>query len=119
MKRRGFLKSSWGVAVAVPAFILCACGEDEGNGGSGGSGGGMCSSTSANISNPHGHTLVIPIADVLAGESKTYDIQGSGDHKHSVAIGASNMVRLRDEKSLSITSSSGGGHTHAVSISCA
>ncbi|MDZ4694933.1 MAG: hypothetical protein SGI86_07250, partial [Deltaproteobacteria bacterium] len=114
MKRRGFLKSSWGVAVAVPVFVLGACGEDEGEGGSGGSGGGICSSTSANISNPHGHELVIPIADVLAGESKTYSIQGSSLHDHTVTIGAGNMVKLRDEKSLTTTSSAGGGHTHSI-----
>ncbi len=107
------------MAVAVPALILSACGEDEGNGGNGGSGGGTCSSTSANISNRHGHELVIPIADVLAGEAKTYSIRGSGSHDHTVTIGAGNMAKLRDEKSLTTISSSDGGHTHTISISCA
>jgi hypothetical protein len=38
---------------------------------------------------------------------------------HSVTVTAAQFAMLQNNQSVSVTSTSGGGHTHAVTIMCA
>ena len=60
---------------------------------------------SADIVSNHGHTLTISIADVTAGQAKTYSLAGSADHAHEVIVTQTNMERLKNGESIAITSS--------------
>ena len=42
----------------------------------------------------HGHTIVIPQADITAGVSKTYSIQGSSAHDHTVTLSPGDFSAL-------------------------
>ncbi len=97
------------------------CGDDGGGGGGGGGGdggGGSCR-PSASIGSNHGHTMVVSRADVEAGEGKSYDITGSSSHAHGVMLSASHFATLAGGGTVMVTSTSGGGHTHAVTVTCA
>lgn len=77
--------------------------------------------TTATIGTNHGHTLTVSAADVTAGVDKTYNIMGTSDHAHMVTVTAANFTSLQNNPSGSVmlTSTSGGGHTHSVTILCA
>lgn len=70
------------------------------------------------IANNHGHVLVVPLADVLAGVDKTYDIQGASPHTHSVTITATDFLVMKSADPIQVTSTS-AGHTHVVTVMCA
>ena len=117
MTRKEFLGSLVGVAA------LAACGGDDGGGGSDGAVTRNCATngTSVQIGTNHGHTLTVSSTDVAAGVAKTYDITGTSDHAHMVTVTAANFATLQSNAngSVMVTSTSGGGHTHAVTIICA
>jgi len=145
MTRNEFLRSLVGVGIGVAGVAaLSACGDDAdgridaGNGsGSDAAGGtdagnvsdagpidgpvdappGACTSPTATIGGNHGHTLVVSLADVQAGVDKTYDIQGTSDHPHSVTITAAQFAMLENGQTLNLTSSL-VGHTHPVTVRC-
>ena len=75
--------------------------------------------TATNISSNHGHSLAVSAADVQSGAEKTYTIQGSSGHDHSVTLTATNFTTLGNGQSLGVTSTAGGGHTHSVTVTCA
>ena len=77
-----------------------------------------CTTPTATIGANHGHSLVVPIADVEAGAEQTYDIAGSGGHPHFVTLTAAHMSQLAEGRSVTVTSTSGGGHTHSVTVRC-
>jgi autotransporter translocation and assembly factor TamB len=121
MDRRGFIfrlttraAAALGLAGAITAF-LNACGQLTGSGTSGGD----CSSdgTTATIANNHGHLLTVTAAHVSAGTAKSYNIQGTGDHNHTVALTAAHFASLLDGEDVSLTVT-GGGHSHTISIAC-
>ena len=138
MTRKEFL----GSLVGALALFACAAngddggGEPVGGGGGGGTSGGggggtspdagvakSCSGngTSVTIGTNHGHTLVVSKADVTAGKEKTYDITGTSAHAHSVTITAAQFAQLQGNPAASVmvTSTTGGAHTHQVTIVCA
>lgn len=120
MTRRQFL----GTAVIGAAAAACGGGPDDGtsmpdapmNAKS-------CTTngTTATIGTNHGHTLTVSAGDVMAGVDKTYDITGSADHPHMVTVTAANFTSLQNNPngSVMLTSTSGGAHTHSVTILCA
>ena len=120
MTRRQFL----GTAVVGAAAAACG-GSDDGNGGTPDAPmtAKNCTTngTTATIGTNHGHTLTVSAADVMAGVDKTYDITGSADHAHMVTVTAANFTSLKNNPSGSVmlTSTSGGAHTHSVTILCA
>lgn len=123
MDRKTFLKKSAGaMLIAIPAysFIGCSSSDDSDDGG-GGQGGGdkncLDNGTSSSIGSNHGHSLTVSKADVTAGTEKTYNIQGSSGHPHTVT--AVNFTALKGNNSISVTSSADAGHTHSVTVSCA
>jgi hypothetical protein len=120
MTRKEFLGTLIGAAGA--AAVLGACGGDDG-GGVDGAVGRSCAmnGTSVTIGNNHGHVLVVSASDVSTGAAKTYDITGTSDHAHMVTVSAANFATLQSNAngSVMVTSTSGGGHTHAVTVICA
>lgn len=113
-----------GSAVAAgAAALLSACGDDGGGGGTADApaGGGNCTAngTSVNIQGNHGHTMTVSQADISAGTAKTYEIMGSSGHPHSVTLTAAHFQMLASNQMVSVTSGSGGGHTHTVVVRCA
>jgi hypothetical protein len=71
------------------------------------------------IGSNHGHELVVPLADVMAGVEATYDIQGTSMHPHSVTLTAEHFTMLQGGMQVMVDSSNDNGHTHAVTVSCA
>jgi len=125
MDRKTFIQKTAGaMLIAIPAYSLLGCsssddgGEDQipdpdvnadclDNG------------TAVAIGSNHGHSLTVSIADVQAGSSKTYSIQGTSDHDHMVSLSAANFNELKSSSSISVTSTNDDGHTHSVQVSCA
>jgi hypothetical protein len=118
MTRKEFL----GTLIGAGA-VLAGCGGDDG--GTVDSGGSQrncaLNGTTNTIDNNHGHVLTVLKSDVTAGVEKTYDIMGTATHTHSVTVTAANFATLQSNAngSVMITSTSGGAHTHTVTIICA
>lgn len=75
--------------------------------------------TNVVISSNHMHALVVPVSDITAGATKTYDIQGTSQHGHTVEITSAMFAMLATGASITATSSNDGGHTHNVTVRCA
>jgi hypothetical protein len=69
------------------------------------------------ISANHGHRLLIPRQDVLAGKDKMYDIQGAASHGHTVLVTQEMFAQLRTKGQVQITSSA-TTHSHIVTLVC-
>jgi hypothetical protein len=63
--------------------------------------------------------MMVSVADVTAGVEKTYDITGSAPHTHMVTVTAANMASLKTGGTVMVQSTTGGAHTHAVTVMCA
>ena len=79
----------------------------------------LANGTSSSIGSNHGHTLTVSKTDVENGVQKTYSIQGGSTHDHEVTVTTANFTSLKSNQSIQLTSTSGGGHTHSVAVSCA
>ncbi len=124
MKRRHFLTQF------VLAIMAVACGANTG-GGSVPIGGnqpvmGACSTKDPFIfivAN-HGHTLFVPISDVMNGIGNVYttsisDATYTGSpHSHTLTVGASDMHTLKTNYSMTLNTSFNEGHSHSVSLTC-
>lgn len=130
MDRKAFIEKCLGAMfLALPAYSLVSCsGSDNGpysgpnpNPNPNPNPMANCSAngTSTAISANHGHTLAVTAADVTAGTEKSYAIDGNSDHGHMVTLTADDFATLQDNDSITVTSTSGGGHTHSVTVSCA
>ena len=75
--------------------------------------------TSAAIGSNHGHTLEVSKRDVELGVEKTYNIQGSSEHRHSVTVTESDFVALQNNNSVRVQSTTDEAHSHSVTVSCA
>jgi hypothetical protein len=124
MTRKEFLRL--GAGAATVALVLPACDEGDdadseatAEDGPADTGAGGCDAgADATISGNHGHELTVPSADITAGAAATYGIQGSATHAHDVSLTADQMAQIAAGMSVNVTSSSGGGHTHQVTIAC-
>ncbi len=90
----------------------------QGTGGGGGTNACMAAPT-ATVGTNHGHSLTVPLADITTGTTKTYSIMGTSAHDHMITITAAQFTMLRAGTMYMMTSTTGGGHTHAVTINCA
>ncbi len=125
MNRKAFIKKTLGAAIiAVPAYALMSCSNDDStdvapvedpeasdcliNG-----------ANATAISSNHGHTLSVSKEDIDAGTEKTYAIQGTSGHNHTIVVTAANFNTLKSEKRISIESSRDSSHRHNVTVSCA
>ena len=68
----------------------------------------------------HGHAFAMPITkeDVMAGQLKTYNIQGTSTHPHTVTVTAAMFAMLQQNMQVTVTSSVDDGHPHSVTIRC-
>lgn len=74
----------------------------------------------ASITQNHGHTIVVPVADLTSSTAKTYAIKGTSAHSHNVVLEPSDFADLMAGLSVKKTSDFGGEtHDHDVAILCA
>lgn len=135
LTRHGFLRIglAWVGACTLPLGLGCPADDSDDDGGdspgdsggdtttaaeSTGAGASCESDPSVMIATNHGHALVVPLADVMAGAEATYDIQGTADHAHSVTLGADHFAMLQQGLQVTVASSLGGAHDHQVTIAC-
>jgi hypothetical protein len=115
------------------AVLLASCGDDDddmGAGGTGGNGnvtggnggGGHCTSGSvdAEIGPNHGHTLTVPLADVTAGQTKSYMLTTGNGHTHMVEVTAERFGTLKASGTVTglVSVADSTGHTHTVALTC-
>jgi len=125
MNRKTFIKKAAGtVLVAVPAYSLIGCSNDDStdvapvedliasdclvNG-----------ANATAISSNHGHSLRVSKEDIDASADKTYSIQGTSGHNHTIVVTAANFDTLKTAKTIQIESSRDSSHRHDVTVSCA
>jgi len=76
------------------------------------------SGCTATIAGNHGHVLAIPRTDLDATVDKTYDIQGSAVHTHSVTFTPVQLAQLKAGGTVSVTTSFTIDHSHAIGELC-
>lgn len=123
MTRKEFCASVLGSAVLLLIQSCGGGGSDTGGAPASSSppppGGGYASvGCSETIAANHGHVLAIALADLDAAADKTYDIQGSADHTHSVTLTVAQLRTLKSGGSVSTTSSTTLAHQHEIVITC-
>jgi len=124
MNRKIFLQRLGGVLISLPILSVIGCGSDDDAAEVTPTDPPVASENCENgavgtISNNHGHSLTVTTAEVEAGVEKTYTIQGTSGHDHSITLSPANFTTLADGEGLDIDSSVGGGHTHIVTVFCA
>ena len=69
----------------------------------------------------HGHTLLIPQADLDSTIDKVYSIQGSATHDHLITLTRAQLAQLKAGQAVQVTTDSGGApaHTHDMTGTCA
>lgn len=83
---------------------------------------GSCASNGAKngtISANHGHSLTIAAADFATAAEHTYDIQGTASHTHQITLSVANFQTLLGGGTVTVTSTTNVGHSHAVQVECA
>ncbi len=110
--------------VVLPAYSLVNCSSsddssDDPNPNQNGQSNCTDNGTVSSIGSNHGHTLTVSVADVQSGAEKTYSIQGSSSHDHSVTLTAANFNSLQNNNSITVSSTNDDGHTHSVTVRCA
>jgi hypothetical protein len=75
--------------------------------------------TISTIGSNHGHVLVVSKTEVAAGVPKTYDIQGTASHTHSVTVTAAMFTMLKSNTTIMTTSTNDSGHSHPITVMCA
>lgn len=117
--RKKFLQATAALVIA-PSL---ACDDEEGDGEgeeeageaeSGDCGGGAAGTVASN----HGHEAMLSAAEITAGTATDLDIQGSSPHTHTVSLGTADLTSIAAGERVTVTSSSGGGHTHDVTFEC-
>lgn len=124
MDRKTFLKKMVGAAfIAVPAYVTLSCSTNESippQVGGGGSGDCLANGARASgIENNHGHSLIVSKDDINAGTEKTYTIDGTAGHSHSITITAADFDKLKNNEPVEVTSTNANDHEHIVIVSCA
>ncbi len=125
MNRKAFIKKAAGaMLIAVPAYSLVGCsssddGSDNPDPDPDSEANCLDNGTASSIGSNHGHSLAVSKEDVDAGAEKTYSIQGTSNHDHSVTLTSANFDSLKTNASITATSSDDSGHSHSVSVSCA
>jgi hypothetical protein len=77
-----------------------------------------CASTGATIANNHGHVITVTAAEANAAVDKTYQIQGTSLHPHTVTITAAQFTMLKSVGTITVTSSVDANHSHNVTVTC-
>jgi hypothetical protein len=114
MTRKGFCGSVLG-ATALLLIQSCGGGGSSYSGTAGATAGVGCSNT---IAANHGHILAIALADLDSVTDKTYNIQGSAEHNHSVTLTVAQLRTLKTGASVTTISSTTLDHQHDIAITC-
>jgi len=115
--RKRFLQATAALVIA-PSL---ACDDEEGEGGeeAGEAEGGDCGGGAAgSVGSNHGHEAMLSAAAITGGAATELDIQGSSGHTHTVALSTAELTSIAAGERVTVTSSSGGGHTHDVTFEC-
>ncbi len=146
MTRKQFFGSMAGLLGLAVLGGGCTKSDDEGGGGGGGGGGEgepgpdagasqvpsdggathtpdappamACTTGTVSIGGNHGHTLMVSQSDVATGADKTYNIQGSSAHPHTVVVTAAMFATLKASRTVQATSSNNSNHTHSITVTC-
>lgn len=121
LTRKEFLSSVISVvAGAAGAAVLVGCGSSS-SGPDAAAKNCSTNGTAITIEANHGHALTVAKEDVVAGVDKTYAIMGTSAHSHNVTVTAAMFAMLKNNTSVTISSTAGGsdGHTHSVLVDCA
>jgi hypothetical protein len=115
LNRQQFLRLATGGSVLL---LLQACGGG-GDGSSGGSStpqASSCDPSKASIANNHGHSILIATADLDSATDRSYNIQGTSTHAHTVVLTVAQLRSLKAGQSVVVTSSTDASHSHSVSL---
>jgi len=75
-----------------------------------------CAATvAARISGNHGHTLMIPMADITGTADKCYNSRGTATHDHWITVTAADFATLRSGQTVLKRSCNGGDHQYVLS----
>ncbi|MBX3251836.1 MAG: twin-arginine translocation signal domain-containing protein [Myxococcales bacterium] len=79
-----------------------------------------CESVTTTIGRNHGHSLTVSADDVMAGVERSYNIQGSSRHPHTVVVTPAHFAALAAGMTVTVTSSRDGSpeHPHDVTLRC-
>ncbi|MCW5663212.1 MAG: hypothetical protein KIT35_05225 [Piscinibacter sp.] len=117
MKRKQFLAAGAGGMVLLWLQGCGGGGDDAGNG-NGGLPPVLTSCSATEIVGNHGHTLTVAVADLNSTTPKSYNIEGSAGHNHTVILTVDQLGELKFGRPVSVTSSNTLGHTHLVTVTC-
>lgn len=118
LTRKRFLELGAGFIGLSALPLVLGCPADDGDDDDDDDGG--CESApDVTIAGNHGHVLVVPLADVLAGTRASYDIRGSATHPHTVVLTAADFAMLRQGEEVTVRSSFDDGHDHSITVRCA
>lgn len=118
MNRKQFL-SVLAATAALPLVGACGGGDDDGSDSSDGAGGDcLADGTQVVIASNHAHVVTVSAADVEAGAQKTYMLSCVG-HSHEMTLTADHFASLQGGTMVAVQTTSGGGHTHSVTVRCA
>jgi hypothetical protein len=122
-----------GLGGSTALLFLAACG-----GGGSGSGsymspapapmpppppGPVTSCSAITITGNHGHSLVIPVADLNSMVDMTYNIQGTADHNHTITLTPVQLGQIKGRMAATVISSiassmTTSSHSHDVTSNC-
>ena len=100
-------------------FLMFGCGKKESDSSASDAVLGECTSSatvSVTIGSNHGHTLTIPLSDIINETSNTYTTSG-GDHSHTLTLSISDIMTIKSDFSICLTSST-EGHSHDMTVGC-
>lgn len=66
----------------------------------------------------HGHVLLIPEADLNSSTARSYSIQGSAPHNHTVTLTSTQLAALKAGQTVAVTTSTDATHSHDMSGAC-
>lgn len=79
-----------------------------------------CSTQNPNImiAINHGHTLVVPIVNVINETASIYTLTMGDGHTHSLSLSTSEMQTLKSSLTITVSTTFDSGHSHSVTITC-
>ena len=111
LSRREFTLESALAILSAATITITGCGDDDGPD-TGPSGQDETGTISAN----HGHSVTITSAQLTAGTALTATLTKGNGHTHTIDLTAAQLVTIRQNQQVSVTSTTDGGHNHTVTF---
>ncbi len=121
--RRKFMKMAALAAGTLVTFSISEKASAQAMPGTGGDAGAECPAPKpppelrTEISNNHGHSLAISLAELKKNGVKSYSIQGDSGHPHTVDMTNEILLALFLHDKVEIETTKNAGHTHIVTVS--